>query len=668
MAQLKKKIWFFRYDTWSDKLVYLPQTWYGFKRYYELNGRHADSWEWIPPVISYHQWTIDEIIQEALSCKADVYMFSSYMWSWEIIRVVASAIKDELPNSVIVLGGPHQHTTYSQPFLYFKEHPYFDVAARPSEYGEYFITDMLDQLFEGDIDWSTVRGSFYRKGYGPEGNKREFKYPPDVIRANIDHAREISKYANNIGSALGIMYETNRGCMYKCIYCEWGGGTNTKVVIKDLDNIKDDISFFRELNINTTWITDANFGILPRDPEIAKLFSSQNDYMKFVGITGLAKSKVEKRQAVLEPLIQSGLVTLYQLSIQTVDQQILDNILRTDIPLEDNIGLAKKLIETYDIDVIVELILGLPGMKVETFYKETALEYTLLNSVKPHTHHVPLYVLPDSPVANPAYLEKYQIKLAPIAIDESMELLHDANSKYVQQFKSKNFKLENTLHIPISSYSYSVEDWKEMFFMNDMNHVLMNMIMVTPFIDFLHFHKNIPLDIIFKKIFVSVSSVDEFYQPIYQRYLTPLANGEYKGKSWRQFESGPVTGGWSAYSSYTWLWTTNKDNLYRSIRTVFAEYIDEQVDDCLTYCKNSTFKLDHDIVWENKWRWDLWEEAGAKHRSIPKESIKFTTKSMVVDWEQSKELYRNMHTYKFDTNERIKMKMFQLSRAGTDNV
>jgi hypothetical protein len=277
-------------------------------------------------------------------------------------------------------------------------------------------------------------------------------------------------------------------------------------------------------------------------------------------------------------------------------------------------------------------------------------------------------VLPDSPVANPAYLEKYQIKLAPIAIDESMELLHDANSKYVQQFKSKNFKLENTLHIPISSYSYSVEDWKEMFFMNDMNHVLMNMVMVTPFIDFLHFHKNIPLDIIFKKIFVSVSSVDEFYQPIYQRYLTPLANGEYKDKSWRQFESGPITGGWSAYSSYTWLWTTNKDNLYRSIRNVFAEYIDEQVDDCLTYCKNSTFKLDHDIVWENKWRWDLWEEAGAKHRSIPKESIKFTTKSMVVDWEQSKELYRNMHTYKFDTNERIKMKMFQLSRAGTDNV
>ena len=119
----KKKIWFFKYDTWQDKNVYLPHVWYEFKRYYELNGKSADFWEWIPPVIDYYQWTLDEIVDNAISHKADVYMFSSYMWSWESIKVIAHAIKEVLPNSIIVLGGPHQHTTYTQPFLYFKNHP-----------------------------------------------------------------------------------------------------------------------------------------------------------------------------------------------------------------------------------------------------------------------------------------------------------------------------------------------------------------------------------------------------------------------------------------------------------------------------------------------------------------------------------------------------------------
>lgn len=655
----KKKIWFFRYDTWQDKLVYLPHTWYEFKRYYELNGKFADDWEWIPPIKDYHDWTIDDIVEEAVSHRADVYMFSSYMWSWDTIKVVANGIREELPDAILTIGGPHQHTTYTAPMIWFKDHPYFNAASNPHVFGEFFITDMLDAISANDLDWSKIRGSYTKYGRGPDGDRREFVYPPDIFRSNIDHAREVAKLAADKNKLMGVMYETNRGCMYKCVYCEWGGGTNTKVVMKSMESIKDDISFFRELNIHTTWITDANFGMMHRDPEIAELFASQNDYMKFVGITGLAKTKSEKRASVLEPLIKAGLVPLYQISLQTIDEQILKNILRTDVTPEENISLAKYLIEKYDIDVIVELILGLPGMKVETFYKETAIEYTLMNKVKPHTHHVPLYVLPDAPVGDPAYLSKYEIKLAPIAIEESVGLLKNTGSKYINLYNSKNYKRENTLHIPIASYSYTVEDWKEMFFMNDMNHVLMNMIIITPLIDFLYYHKNVPLERIFKGIFNSLKSVDEFWHPVYNDYLSAIADGKYWNDSWRRFEVGPIKGLWTIHSSYAWLWCEHKDKIYEKIRLEFSDHVDEIVDDCLTYCKNSTFNAKEDIIWSNNFRWDIWEEEGVRENQVKKEKITLITKSLEPDWGDKNSLYRNSFTYRLDSNEKIKMRLFQ---------
>lgn len=663
----KKKIYFFKYDTWQGSYVYLPHIWYEFKRYYELNGKYSERWEWIPPVIDYFEWTVDDIVNDAVSKNADVYMFSSYMWSWEMIKVIANAIKKELPKCIITLGGPHQHTTYTQPILWFKNHPYVDATARPSDYGEFFITDMLDSIIEGNLDWKNVRGSYHRRGYGPEGNKKDFTYPPDIIESNLDHARQVSAHAKEKNKLPAIMYETNRGCMYKCVYCEWGGGTNTKVILKDMESIKNDISYFRELDIHTVWITDANFGMIKRDPEIAQLLADQNDYMRFVGITGLAKTKAEKRAAVLEPLIQAGLVTLYQISLQTIDEQILENIIRTDVTPEENISLAKYLIGKYDIDVIVELILGLPGMKVETFYKEAAIEYSLMNSVKHHTHHVPLYVLPDAPVADPEYLAKYEMKLTPIAIEESAEILKDKNSKYIKLFEEQGFPRENTLHIPISSYSYTVEDWKEMFFMNDMNLVLMNMIMITPFMDFLHYHRGIPLDQIFKKIYESISSVESFYRPILEGYLIPMADGQYWNRSWREFEVGPVKGPWTIHYSYAWLWIDNIDEIYDSVRNNFSQYIDEMADDCLVYCKNSTLSWKEEKVWENKWRWDTWEEKGIKI-DIP-EKANIMLKTAVTIWENvpMNEIYRNRDTVRYDSGEPIKMKLFQLSRAGNND-
>lgn len=665
----KKKIWFFRYDTWQEHYLYYPTMWYGFKRYYELNSTHADKWEWVPPLIDCLRLTIDDIVDHALKSKADVFMLSSYMWSWDLVKIVAFAIKAELPNSVVVLGGPHQQTTYTDPMFWFKDHPYVDATCAASEYGEFFIHDMLDQIYENKLNWANVRNSYHRRGKGPIGNKKEFVFPDNFIGAHIDHAKEIRDLAVSSGRKLGLMYETNRGCMYKCTYCEWGGGTNTKLIMKEMQKIEEDISYFRELDVKMLWITDANFGILPRDVDIANLLGKYNDVLEFVGITGLAKTKVEKKKAVLEPLIEANLISIYQMSLQTIDPVTLQNVERTDITPEENVKLAKYFIEKYDFDVIVELILGLPGMTVETFYKETAVEYSLLNSVKYATHHVPLYVLPDAPIGDPAYLKKFNIQLAPIGMEDSLSyIFHRPGEKYLPMFREQNFKKENTLHIPVSSYSYTTDDWKEMFFMNDMNHVLMNMVLLTPFTDYLHYTLGVPVDFIFKKIYLSMSRVKEFYEPIETGYLDEIIKGGYKEKPWRQFEVGPIQGTWSLFLSYVWLWSEYREEIFKNIESEFSEYMDDIVSDCLLYCKNSTFGVKEDIVWTNKYRWDLLEETNTKDQTPTQEMIEFKNVHSPDMWSKSeKSMFRNMTTVRTSTNEPIKMKIFEIIRKNKDD-
>ena len=71
MSQTKKKIWFFKYETWQFSMVYLPLLWYAFKRYYELNGKHSDQWEWVEPIVDFQNWNVDTIVENDPAAAAE---------------------------------------------------------------------------------------------------------------------------------------------------------------------------------------------------------------------------------------------------------------------------------------------------------------------------------------------------------------------------------------------------------------------------------------------------------------------------------------------------------------------------------------------------------------------------------------------------------------------
>jgi hypothetical protein len=135
------------------------------------------------------------------------------------------------------------------------------------------------------------------------------------------------------------------------------------------DRIEEELTFIAQRNRSTTpylYIGDANFGLFPRDVEIAALLRDLKDTYAFPQSIYLyfAKNSTEKVLKIAEILKD---MTPISLSRQTQNPDVLANIKRTNISIETFqklAGLAKSL----RIESFVELIYGLPGESKESFY------------------------------------------------------------------------------------------------------------------------------------------------------------------------------------------------------------------------------------------------------------------------------------------------------------
>lgn len=459
-----KKFLVINYTTPNASATEIPYLWLTLKSYFQRNSKDPSAWHWLDPIHSSYADSEEKLIEEIIEQSPDVIAISCYMWNDKLTLYVAEEVKRRLPNVKIIAGGPALYYEYDS--SWFVKHWYIEAVCEYAGYGEVFITDYLDGVNVKDIPFAiypALRRAFWNKSSGAF-NRRSFNYPLPYLD-NVEYLKRF-KYDN-----VKIILDTSRGCPYSCTFCEWGGGTSTKVVFKSLeDTIKEIEIVFDILKPAYIDVINANFGITKDDVVITeKIVELNQKYkcVKVVNLYGPTKKNKNNLKAIYELLAKEGISDSIKISIQHTDNTILENIKRVDIPFEEQLEMYGEFCTKYNVALRMETMMGLPGETLETFYKLTD-DMTKSTLLEPMMHE--WMMLPSAPAAKREYTDQMQIKTKKVryTVDTYDTHMIPRNKYSIKtQFEGNRELLQDhkwlePYEVVVSTYSYSVEDWAQM--------------------------------------------------------------------------------------------------------------------------------------------------------------------------------------------------------------
>lgn len=405
--------------------IWLPSLWVQAKTYYELHGEHKDQWQWFPCYLDcYSSDYLVEIQKQLYQAKPDIFAISLYVWNYRLAHEVAEWVKVTFPNCLIISGGPHQYLKHDA--NWFKKHWYLDASHPGDCYGELMFKELLDNYDNGKVDWPSITDIRYPTGKSkilsigkksmPRAERKNYQYDWSAFTAQLDELKKFQAYqkTNFPDSILLGILETTRGCPYGCTYCDWGGGISTTVIQKSLSAVKMDIDALCEFDIKYLYLADANFGIFgDRDVEIIQYLVDEKNKKSAtfkVGYGGFAKTenRLNYIKEILEIDINNNLSNNKEIkiSLQSLDQEVLDNIDRKNIDLEKQLEVFKPIAEKTRLPLYVEIIMGLPGMTLDKFSNE-------LDIFGKHQLSIQWFewiLLPEAPAYSADYRNKWGIK------------------------------------------------------------------------------------------------------------------------------------------------------------------------------------------------------------------------------------------------------------------
>jgi putative methyltransferase len=397
----------------SQVAFYLPYTCGTLRAYAETDLAIKENCDFQP--FLFHCLNGIESLAETVT-KPSVLGLSVYVWNQRRSLKLARIIKEKYPECLVVLGGPQ---VPSDGGAFLAENSFVDILVHHE--GEKPFMEILREHTNGTKRWSGIANiSFRERGRAVKSRfeampKELDSYPSPYL---LGYFEDCLEEARRLGRECAAVVETNRGCPYSCTYCDWGNNVFQKLRQFPLGKVCLEIEYLSR-HLSEIYIADSNFGILPRDLEIANFAAAtaKKGKLRTVQVI-LGKKKNERTKAIAKIMDDNGLSIFGEtVGIQSLTPSVLENVNRSNLSPEDLGELLGDYAKT-GLNCYVELILGLPGESKESFL-ETLNRVWEAKATDVRTYN--LVLLPNSRLSTLEEREKWRLRTQEICIVDGPE-------------------------------------------------------------------------------------------------------------------------------------------------------------------------------------------------------------------------------------------------------
>lgn len=383
-----------------NKILWLP---YSTGCVWAYANQHAE----VRENFTLKDFFIEKVDPKALIDSLDqpaVFGFSVYVWNCQYSLEIARLVKQRFPSCVIVFGGPHVPTSDVQ---WLQRNRCVDYAVYKE--GELVFHNLLRRLL--GFDHSTQGMGFL--------DQHDQLNPQDATQRIQDLSQLPSPYTTgcfdgviqryrHTDRTLNAVIETNRGCPFKCTYCDWGGLIETKIKQFDRCRVHEELDWLAQHHIEFVAIADANFGAFrQRDLDTVDYMIHLRHEWGYPKKYSLSwhKNHGEHLVEMARRLMEAGLLKTYTASLQSMNKSTLTAIKRTN--LDDAVlDRMQRLCASHGFKMSTDLIVPLPEETVTTFRQ--CLEHCCLRDIPFLCAHTS--VLPNAEMSEPQYRARYGLE------------------------------------------------------------------------------------------------------------------------------------------------------------------------------------------------------------------------------------------------------------------
>lgn len=311
----------------------------------------------------------DDFLAEFRDWKPDIVGGTLYNWNRRLSLLCMAKVRDHLPDTFTVFGGPEIDKENNKIKEFLVENPFIDSVVLGE--GEKPFVEMVKHVVDGaDIRCvETLRGAYYLKQDGETlvTNEPAEKFvsldeiPSPYLAGLFDRFFEMG---------MQPMLQTARGCPFGCTFCVMSLKMHNKVRFVSTDRFQADMDYcatrLQGRHDIPLRLCDSNFGMFKQTIPIVEIIRGHQDKSNWPRYVTASTGKNQKERVIhATRILKWGMPAT--MSAQSMNPETLEAIDRSNISLVDMQEMVEKQNTGPSTDSYSELIFNLPMETLDTF-------------------------------------------------------------------------------------------------------------------------------------------------------------------------------------------------------------------------------------------------------------------------------------------------------------